>query len=448
MPRIPGRKFINARRLRRDGMALINVEGTGMMGVPGVANRLFGALREVGVSVVMISQASSEHSICFAIPEAQTNLARTTLERAFFAELHHSQIQMIDVMPNCSILAAVGDNMVDHPGVAGKFFTALGKAQINIRAIAQGSSERNISAVIDRADSQRGLRAVHSAFYLSNQTISIGVIGPGLIGGTFLDQLAAQTEKLKREFKIDLRVRGIANSKTMFLSEGRSLENWRGSVSESKTPRDLEKFAEHVQADHLPHAVLIDCTASAELTVDYPRWLARGIHIITPNKKANSSAMEFYRKLQSTARERNRHYLYETTVGAGLPLLNTLRDLVQTGDEVRKIEGVLSGTLSYLFNTYDGSTPFSELVRDAKQKGYTEPDPRDDLSGTDVGRKLVILAREIGLDLELDTVRIESLVPEALRNGSVDEFLARLPEHDDSIAKIYGEAQGRAEVLR
>ena len=203
-----------------DGMALFNVEGTGMIGVPGVANRLFGALREVGVSVVMISQASSEHSICFAIPEAQTSLARTTLERAFFAELHHKQIETIDVLPNCSILAAVGDNMVDHPGVAGKFFTALGNARINIRAIAQGSSERNISAVIDRADSQRALRAVHSAFYLSNQTISIGVIGPGLIGGTFLDQLQTQLEKLKRDFKIDLRVRGIANSKRMFLSEG------------------------------------------------------------------------------------------------------------------------------------------------------------------------------------------------------------------------------------
>lgn len=431
-----------------DGMALINVEGTGMIGVPGVANRLFGALREVAVSVVMISQASSEHSICFAIPESQTNLARDTLERAFFAELHHSQIQMIDLTPNCSILAAVGDNMVDHPGVAGKFFTALGKARINIRAIAQGSSERNISAVIDRVDSERALRAVHSAFYLSNQTISIGVIGAGLIGGTFLDQLGTQTEKLKREFKIDLRVRGILNSTRMLLSEGRPLENWRASVTGSGTPRDLERFADHVQADHLPHAVIIDCTSSAELTAEYPRWLERGIHIITPNKKANSGAIEFYRELQSTARRRNRHYLYETTVGAGLPILNTLRDLVQTGDQVLKIEGVLSGTLSYLFNTYDGSVPFSALVQDARRKGFTEPDPRDDLSGTDVGRKLVILAREAGLDLELADVRIESLVPESLRSGSVEEFLQRLPAHDHTMADLLEQARDRGEVLR
>ena len=428
-----------------DGMALFNVEGTGMIGVPGVAHRLFGALREVSVSVVMISQASSEHSICFAIPEAQTNLARTTLERAFFAELHHSQIQMIDVLPNCSILAAVGDNMVDHPGVSGKFFTALGKARINIRAIAQGSSERNISVVIDRADSQRALRAVHAAFYLSNQTISIGVIGAGHIGGTFLDQLGAQMETLKREFKIDLRVRGVLNSKLMALSEGRSLEHWRASITE---PRELGKFVQHVQADHLPHAVLIDCTASAELTAEYPRWLARGIHIITPNKKANSGPLEFYRALKSSAQEGNRHYLYETTVGAGLPIINTLRDLVHTGDEVRKIEGVLSGTLSYLFNSYDGTTPFSALVQDARDKGYTEPDPRDDLSGTDVGRKIVILAREMGLALELEAVPVESLVPEALGAGSVNDFFARLPEYDDVIRRRFEEAQARGEVLR
>lgn len=431
-----------------DGISLINVEGTGMMGVPGVASQLFGALREVGVSVVMISQASSEHSICFAIPEAQTKLAHTTLERAFFAALHHNQIQTIDVTPDCSILAAVGDNMVHHPGVAGKFFTALGKASINIRAIAQGSSERNISAVIDRADSQRALRTVHSAFYLSNQTISIGVIGAGLIGGTFLDQLSSRMEALNREFKIDLRVRGIMNSKRMALSEGRSLDRWRDSLAGSETPSELEKFVDHVQAEHLPHAAILDCTSSAELPPHYPGWLERGIHIITPNKKANTGPMDFYRALQATARARNRHYLYETTVGAGLPIINTLRELVHTGDEVRRIEGVFSGTLSYLFNTFDGTTPFSAIVREAREKGYTEPDPREDLSGMDVGRKLVILAREMGLALELNEVEIESLVPESLRQGSIGNFLARLPEHDQQMAELFQQANARGEVLR
>ncbi|HEV3409911.1 MAG TPA: hypothetical protein VG095_06440, partial [Chthoniobacterales bacterium] len=326
--------------------------------------------------------------------------------------------------------------------------TALGKAGINIRAIAQGSSERNISAVIDRAESQRALRAVHSAFYLSNQTISIGVIGAGLIGGTFLDQLAMQMERLKQDFRIDLRVRGVLTSKQMLLGEGRSLENWRDSFHASEQAHDLEKFVNHVRADHLPHATIIDCTASAALTAHYTSWLERGIHIITPNKKANTGTMEFYRALQSTARAHNRHYLYETTVGAGLPIINTLRDLVQTGDEVHRIEGVLSGTLSYLFNTFDGRTPFSALVRDARSKGFTEPDPRDDLSGTDVGRKLVILAREMGLALELADVQIESLVPESLRGGSIEEFLARLPEHDPAMAQLYDEAAARGEVIR
>lgn len=432
-----------------DGMALVNVEGTGMIGVPGVAHRLFGALREVGVSVVMISQASSEHSICFAIPGVEAVLARATVERAFFVELHHSQIQMIDVLEGCSILAAVGDNMVDHPGVSGKLFSALGKAQVNIRAIAQGSSERNISVVIDSSVARKALRAVHAAFYLSNQTISIGIIGSGLIGGTFLDQLQTQMETLKEEFKIDLRVRGILNSKTMVLSDrSLSLKNWRESVKESELPNDLETFVGHVQTDHLPHAVILDCTSSAELTANYPLWLERGIHIITPNKKANTGTMEFYRVLRSITRARNRHFLYETTVGAGLPIISTLHDLVQTGDQVLKIEGVLSGTLSYIFNTFDGTKPFSEIVQDARSKGYTEPDPRDDLSGMDVGRKLVILAREMGLDLELENVRIESLVPESLREGSVDEFLKRLPEHDSAMTDLFNRAQSRREVLR
>lgn len=431
-----------------DGMALINVEGTGMIGVPGVASQLFGALREVGVSVVMISQASSEHSICFAIPETQTKLARTTLERAFFAALHHNQIQTIDVTPDCSILAAVGDNMVQHPGVAGKFFTALGKAGINIRAIAQGSSERNISAVIDRVDSQRALRTVHSAFYLSNPTISIGVIGAGLIGGTFLDQLSTRMEALNREFKIDLRVRGIMNSKRMVLGEGRSLDKWRDEFARSEARSDLKKFVDHVQAEHLPHAAILDCTSSAEVPQHYQAWLERGIHIITPNKKANTGTMDFYRALQSTARARNRHYLYETTVGAGLPIINTLRELVHTGDEVRRIEGVFSGTLSYLFNTFDGKKPFSAIVREARQKGYTEPDPRDDLSGMDVGRKLVILAREMGMALELAEVQIENLVPESLREGSIEDFLARLPEHDERMIQFFQAAKSRGEVLR
>jgi len=234
----------------------------------------------------------------------------------------------------------------------------------------------------------------------------------------------------------------------MWLNDrGRSWEGWREALPQSR-PANLGAFVDHVQADHFPHAVIVDCTSSAELTAHYPAWLERGIHIITPNKKANSASMDFYRTLRASSRATNRHYLYETTVGAGLPIINTLRDLVQTGDQILKIEGVLSGTLAYIFNTLDPSRPFSQVVREAREKGYTEPDPRDDLSGMDVARKLVILAREMGLRLELEDVRIESLIPEALRHSSVEEFLDRLGEHDQAMTGLLERARQRDEVLR
>ena len=430
-------------------IALVNLEGTGMIGVPGIAQRLFGSLRDVGVSVVMISQASSEHSICFAIPEAQADLAKSTVERAFFAELHHGQIQKVEIERNCAVLAAVGDKMISHPGIAGRFFNALAGAGVNIRAIAQGSSERNISAVVGRDMAVRALRAVHAGFYLSNHTLSIGVIGAGLIGGTFLDQLRDELERLKQHARLDLRVRGIMNSSRMLLEpQSVKLDKWRELLAGATERPDFEAFAEYVRADHLPHAVLIDCTTSEEVTRHYATWLSRGIHVITPNKKGNTGTLDFYRTVHAAARTANRHYLYETTVGAGLPVINTLRDLVQTGDRVIRIEGVLSGTLSYIFNGCDGTKPFSSIVFEAKEKGYTEPDPRDDLSGMDVARKLVILAREMGLQIELGDVKVENLVPEVLRKGSVDEFLRGLPEHDGSLAERVQRARARSEVLR
>ena len=432
-----------------DNMALVNVEGTGMIGVPGVAQRLFGALREVGVSVVMISQASSEHSICFAVPQSQAALTKTTVERAFFAELHHGQIQTIGITENCSILAAVGDNMVKHPGVAGRFFAALGRAGVNIRAIAQGSSERNISVVVSGNEARKALRASHAAFYLSNQTISVGVIGPGLIGGTLLDQLQAELERLRSEYRIDFRVRGIMKSGKMLLDEQQiDLKNWREALAASSTASDLTRFVSHVDADYLPHSVLIDATAGDEMLKHYPEWLAKGIHVITPNKKANTQSFAFYRKLRQAARSANAHFLYETNVGAGLPIINTLRDLVQTGDKIIQIDGVLSGTMSYIFNSFTGEKPFSEIVKEAKAKGYTEPDPRDDLSGTDVARKLVILAREIGMETELADIEIESLVPVELQKGSAEEYMTRLPTHDDAMMRLLKAARDKGEVLR
>ncbi|MCU0758228.1 MAG: bifunctional aspartate kinase/homoserine dehydrogenase I [Steroidobacteraceae bacterium] len=432
-----------------ENVALINLEGAGMIGVPGTAHRLFGALREEGVSVILISQGSSEHSICCAVPLEQAQRAAEVVRAAFARELDGGQIQSVELDPDLAILAVVGDGMAGIPGIAGKVFNALGSAAVNVRAIAQGASERNISVVVPRKATTRALRAVHASFYLSPHTLSIGVIGPGTVGRVLLDQIASQSERLRRDFKLDLRVRGILSSRKMLLSEkGVNLAAWQDEFGRAAAPSDLARFVEHVGADYLPHRVIIDCTASGEVARHYATWLAAGIHVVTPNKKANSADLPSWRALQEARRAGGSHYLYEATVGAGLPVIQTVRDLRETGDEVTSIEGIFSGTLAYLFNVYDGSREFSDIVREAKQRGYTEPDPRDDLSGTDVARKLIILGREIGMELELGDVRVESLVPAGLENCSIDEFMSRLPEHDAAMRRRFEAARAAGKVLR
>lgn len=432
-----------------ENIALVNLEGAGMIGVPGTAHRLFGALREGGISVILISQGSSEHSICCAVPLHQSEAAVAAVRVAFARELADGQIQSVAVDSELTILAVVGDGMAGIPGIAAKLFNALGAAGVNVRAIAQGASERNISVVVPGKAATRALRAVHAGFYLSPHTISVGVIGPGTVGRVLLDQMASQCERLHRAFKLDLRVRGILSSRKMLLSDrGVALASWQSEFAAADTSADIDRFVEHVGRDYLPHRVIIDCTASNEVARHYGDWLAAGIHVVTPNKKANSGDLATYRALQQARRQGGSHYLYEATVGAGLPVIQTLRDLRETGDEISSIEGILSGTLAYLFNVYDGTRAFSDIVREAKTRGYTEPDPRDDLSGTDVARKLTILGREMGLSLQLADVRVESLVPAGLESGSIDEFLDRLPAHDAAMATRVAEAAGRGTVLR
>jgi len=432
-----------------DDVALVNLEGAGMIGVPGTADRLFGALRDERISVTLISQASSEHSICFAVPRSAADTVDRVVRQAFRSELDQDLIQDVEVQGTCSIIAVVGDGMAGLPGVAARFFGALGAAGINVKAIAQGSSERNISAVIDREDETRALRAVHSGFYLSTKTISVGLIGPGHVGGLLLDQMAAQAERLQAEFGLDFRVRAIASSSRMHLAERSvDLARWREAFTDEGEPLNWDAFSAHVNADHLPHAAIVDCSASGAVADMYLNWFRAGVHVVTPNKKAHSGPLDYYDALHRERRQHGAHFLYETTVGAALPVIETLRDLRQTGDEITSIEGIFSGTLAYLFNVFDGKTPFSQIVREARENGYTEPDPRDDLSGMDVARKIIILAREMGLRLELEDLVVESLVPEGLGDGSADDFLDALPAFDADMKTRWDEAHAGGRILR
>jgi len=432
-----------------ENVALVNLEGTGMIGVPGTADRLFGALRNASISVILISQASSEHSICFAVPGALAEKVDTVVRRAFAAELEQNQIQRVEIRRNCSIIAVVGDGMAGSPGVAARFFGTLGNAGISIRAIAQGSSERNISAVVDSDVATRALRAAHAGFYLSTETLSLGLIGPGNVGATLLSQMAAQIDHLHKAFNLDFRIRGIATSTRMLLAERSiDLQSWQTELEARGEPLDWQRFDAHVNAEHLPHAAIVDCTASPDISARYVSWFAQGMHVVTANKKAQSGPLAYYDELQKSRRTYHTHFLYETSVGAGLPIIQTLRDLIETGDEIVSIEGIFSGTLAYLFNVFDGKRPFSAIVREARDNGYTEPDPRDDLSGMDVARKLIILARELGLRLELSDIEIENLVPQELHASSIDEFLDSLSRYDDGMRVRFEKAQAAGKVLR
>lgn len=433
-----------------DDVAVISVEGTGMVGVPGTASAIFSTLRDANVNVVMISQASSEHSVCFCVKGADAPIAKQALAKKFESALASGRISKVEVIPDCTILAAVGQGMCARRGVAETLFSALANAGINIKAIAQGSSEYNITIVIDSADSVRALRAVHSRFYLSETPLAVGVVGPGLIGQTLLKQFEEQRNVLREEYNIDLRVLGVASTARMVLSDtGIDLERWSEEMDSRGEEADMQKFTRHVHASHVPNAVIIDCTASEAVSDYYAKWMEDGIHVVTPNKKLNSGPLARYKAVKELQKKSYTHFFYEGTVGAGLPIIATLKGLRETGDKVNKVEGIFSGTLSYLFNTMKPGMSFSEAVADAKANGYTEPDPRDDLAGMDVARKVVILARECGLDLELSDIPVESLVPEPLQNiEDVDEFMAKLPQYDADMEAKMSEASARGECLR
>ncbi len=415
-----------------ENINLITIEGTGILGVCGMSARLFGVLSRHDISVIFISQASSEYAISLVVSETHGKLAQVLIEEELSLERKEGVIAGVVLKKDCSVVAAVGDGMCGHPGVASQFFSTLAKAQVNILAIAQSASERNISVIINKQDTTRSLRALHGGFYLSDKAISVGLIGPGGVGREILSQFEEEIGNLKSEFHIDLRLRGIINSRQMLLSEQNvSLKDW--DQPKDRIKADLSEFIDHVASDEIPHAVIIDCSASSSVAQSYLDMIDKGCHIITPNKQANAAPMDKFQALKAKLMERRRFHLYETTVCAGLPVIKTIRDLLDTGDQIKCIEGVVSGTLSYIFNRCAQGTPFAESVLSAYDLGYTEPDPRDDLNGMDVARKFVCLAREIGLDTELGQVSLLNLVPDVLRDVSKEDFLRLLPEYEDEI---------------
>jgi aspartokinase/homoserine dehydrogenase 1 len=459
-------------------VALIRLQGSGMVGVTGFSSRLFGSLARRGVNIIFITQSSSEYSICFAVLPADARSAEAAIREEFDREIRSGAIEAPVTEKDLSIIAVVGSRMKSTSGISGKFFHALGRNGVNVAAIAQGSSELNISAVISRQDEAKALNAVHEAFFLSGlRSVNLFLLGVGLIGGTLLDQIAGHRETLAEQRRIRINLVGAANSRNMIFrregldpkkvkallkggarrdGEGKASGKASGKAEAAGEPSPLKTepfslplFIERMKSFNLPNMAFCDCTSGGDVSQTYGDILRSAISIVTPNKRANSGSLDYYRELTGYSRDRGIPYLYETTVCAGLPVISTLRDLALSGDRVRRIEAVLSGTLSFIFNNYDGSKPFSALVREARAKGYTEPDPRDDLNAMDAARKALILARECGMALEFSQVAIEPILPPAcFKAKDVDAFFAELEKSDGAFEKRRAAAAAEGRALR
>ncbi len=431
------------------GIALISLEGSGMVGIPGFSKRLFGILSDNRINVILITQGSSEHSICVGIDEKSAQKAKEKTDEGFAAEIASGKVNPLEVEKDLSIVALVGDRMKSHPGISGKMFSALGRNGINVRAIAQGSSERNISAVLATTDVEKALNVLHEEFFETTyKQINLFIAGTGNVGSKLLSQLQQQQEYLRDQLHLQVQIKGIANSKRMLFSkDGVSPALWKEQLANA-SPMDRDAFFETIRSLNMRNAVFVDITANDSIAECYETLLQKSIAVVACNKVAASSPFQQYRLLKETARAFNTLFLFETNVGAGLPLIGTLNDLVRSGDKVHRMEAVLSGTLNFVFNHYDGKKPFAEIVREAQQQGYTEPDPRLDLSGTDVMRKILILARESGLPLEMNDVENVSFMPESCMQGSIDNFYKEMEKYEQHFRGLLENAVSTGSKLK
>lgn len=429
--------------------AMISVSGSGMKGKSGMAARIFSSVSRAGISMLLITQSSSEYTISFCVKKVDARAVYDLLATEFDLEIRGNLIDLIEVQENCAIVSIVGDGMKKKRGVAGIFFDALASRDINILAIAQGSSERSISAVISASDGDTAVKVAHMFFFNTAQTIEVFAFGAGTIGGCMLDQIRDQQKDLLAQ-GIDIKVMAIANINGMIMSDkGLPLADWRADVEKNGKPTNLDEIINFVKETKPLNPIFVDCTASYDLPNRYLDILEAGMHITTPNKRANSMSMEFYHKLRKTANRMHRRFLYETNVGAGLPIIDTLQNLFKSGDKLTGFYGIMSGSLSYIFGRLDEGISFSQAVIEAREKRYTEPDPRDDLGGLDVARKALIIARESGMSLELDDIVINKVFPDSFdATGSIEEFLKKLPQVDKYFADKIASLKKDGKVLR
>lgn len=432
-------------------IALINISGPGMKGMVGMAGRLFTAVSRAQVSITLITQSSSEYSISFCVSQSDLTKAKRAINSEFRLEFKEGLLNPVEIKEGCAIISVVGDGMRMVRGISGKFFRALAEANVNIRAIAQGSSERSISAVISQKRATEAVAFAHTAFFNTKQRLDIVLVGCGGVGGELLSQIKRQRKELSDNHGIDIRVVGIGNSRH-FISDPNcvDLDNYKELLEKSETPSLTPESAEQLIKDsHLINPIFVDCTSSEALALDYVNYMKAGYHVVTPSKKANTGSYEYYTELRNTARAQHRRFLYEANVGAGLPIINTVQNELAAGDSLISFSGILSGTLSYIFGLVEDGMTLSEATRNAYEKGFTEPNPKDDLDGMDVARKLLILARECGMKLELSDVEVQGAVPaEYLKGSDAQEVISNIKKADSEFSAMVNKAKAEGKVLR